>query len=137
MVGYNGSCKPNNIICGRNNPDPRSTAADLLWDGDIEAAFRYQLGPSGISLEALRAQPGGVQVPLKNRYRKYAEQENGFARGFRTPTRKIELYSETMLLNGYPPLLEFVEPLVSPVSRPDLAEHYPLILTCAKNTLFY
>ncbi|MGE5073077.1 MAG: molybdopterin-containing oxidoreductase family protein, partial [Anaerolineae bacterium] len=107
-----------------------------FWDGDIEAAYRYQLGPSGISLEALRQQPGGVQVPLQTRHRKYAEQENGIVAGFRTPTRKIELYSETMLLHGYPPLPEFEEPLVSPISRPDLAERYPLILTCAKNTLF-
>jgi len=107
-----------------------------FWDGDIEAAYRYQLGPSGISLEALRAQPGGIHVLLQTRYQKYAEQENGVARGFRTPTRKIELYSETMLQHGYPPLPEFQEPQVSPVSRPDLAERYPLILTCAKNTLF-
>jgi len=107
-----------------------------FWNGDMEAAYRYQLGPSGISLEELRAQPGGVQVPLQTRYRKYAEQENGVARGFRTPSRKIELYSETMLQHGYPPLPEYEEPLVSPVSRPDLAERYPLVLTCTKNTLF-
>ena len=35
-----------------------------------------------------------------------------------------------------PPLPEYEEPLVSPLSRPELAERYPLILTCAKNTLF-
>jgi anaerobic selenocysteine-containing dehydrogenase len=107
-----------------------------FWDGDIQAGYRHQLGPSGISLERLREQPGGVRVPLQTRYRKYAEQENGAARGFRTPTRKIELYSETMLEHGYPPLPEYEEPRVSPVSRPDLAERYPLILTCVKNTLF-
>jgi anaerobic selenocysteine-containing dehydrogenase len=107
-----------------------------FWDGDIEAAYRHQLDPSGVSLEALRAQPGGVRVPRQTRYRKYAEQQNGSVRGFDTPTRKIELYSETMLKHGYPPLPEFAEPLVSPLSRPDLAARYPLILTCAKNTLF-
>jgi anaerobic selenocysteine-containing dehydrogenase len=48
-----------------------------FWDGDIEAAYRYQLGPSGVSLEALRQQPGGVRVPLQARYRKFAEQKNG------------------------------------------------------------
>lgn len=109
---------------------------DHFWNGDIEAAYRYQLGPSGISLEELRAQPGGVQVPLETRYRKYAEQENGVARGFRTPSRKIELYSETMLQHGYPPLPEYVEPAVGPVARPDLVERFPLILTCTKNSLF-
>ncbi len=107
-----------------------------FWDGDIEAAYRYQLGPSGVSLEALREQPGGIQTPQQTRYRKFAEQEEGVPRGFNTPTRKIELYSERLLDYGYPPLPEYEEPLVSPSSRPQLAERYPLILTCAKHTLF-
>ena len=109
---------------------------DHFWDGDIEAAYRYQLGPSGVSLAALRRQPGGVRVPLETRHRKFAEHQDGVPRGFNTPTRKIELYSQTMLEHGYPPLPEYEEPLVSPLSRPDLAERYPLILTCAKHTLF-
>jgi anaerobic selenocysteine-containing dehydrogenase len=107
-----------------------------FWGGDIEAAYRYQLGPSGVSLEALREQPGGVRVPRQTRYRKFAEPVDGVPRGFNTPTRKVELYSETMLEHGYPPLPEYAEPLMSPLSRPDLAGRYPLILTCAKNTLF-
>jgi anaerobic selenocysteine-containing dehydrogenase len=107
-----------------------------FWDGDLEAAYRYQLSPSGVSLEELREQPGGVRVPLQTRYRKFAEQENGVPRGLKTPTRKIELYSETMLEHGYPPLPEYEEPLMSPLSRPELADRYPLLLTCAKNTLF-
>ena len=78
-----------------------------FWDGDIEAAYRHQLGPSGVSLEALREQPGGVRVPLQTRYRKYAEQKDGVPRGFATPTRKIELYSETLLEHGYPPLPDY------------------------------
>jgi len=107
-----------------------------FWDGDLEAAYRYQLSPSGMSLEALREQPGGVRVPLQARYRKFAERKDGIPRGFNTPTRKVELYSETMLEHGYPPLPEYAEPLMSPLSRPDLAGRYPLILTCAKHTLF-
>lgn len=107
-----------------------------FWGGNIEAAYRYQLGPSGVLLDALREQPGGVRVNQQTRYRKFAEQVDGVPRGFRTPTRKIELYSEAMLEHGYPPLPEYAEPLVSPLSRPDLAERYPLILTSAKNPLF-
>lgn len=107
-----------------------------FWDGDIEAAYRYQLGPSGLSLDALRAQPGGMRAPVTTHYRKFAERKDSTPRGFNTPTRKIELYSEMLLDGGYPPLPEYVEPLVSPVSRPDLADRYPLILTCAKHTLF-
>ncbi|MCI0395032.1 MAG: molybdopterin-dependent oxidoreductase [Chloroflexi bacterium] len=107
-----------------------------FWDGDIEAAYRYQLSPSGVSLEALREQPGGVRAPQETRYRKFAEQKDGVPRGFNTPTRKVELYSETLLEHGYPPLPEYEEPLMSPLSRPELAGRYPLILTCAKHTLF-
>jgi anaerobic selenocysteine-containing dehydrogenase len=107
-----------------------------FWDGDTQAAYRYQLGPSGISLEKLREQPGGVQLSQQARYRKFAERVDIAPRGFKTPTRKIELYSEQMLEYGYPPLPEFEEPRMSPLSRPDLAGRYPLILTCAKNTLF-
>jgi anaerobic selenocysteine-containing dehydrogenase len=109
---------------------------DRFWDGDIEAAYRYQLGPSGVTLEALRENPAGVRVPLQTRYRKYAEHTNGVPSGFATPTRKIELYSETFLEHGYPPLPHHEEPLIGPRSRPDLAQRYPLILTCAKSTQF-
>jgi anaerobic selenocysteine-containing dehydrogenase len=107
-----------------------------FWDGDIEAAYRYQLGPSGITLEVLRENPSGVRVPLQTNYRKFAAQKDGTPQGFATPTRKIELYSETLLEHGYPPLPEYEEPLVSPRTRPDLAERFPLIFTCAKHTLF-
>jgi len=107
-----------------------------FWNGDIDAAYRYQLEPSGVSLDALRENPSGVRVPLQTRYRKYAEEKEGVPNGFATPTRKIELYSETLLEHGYPPLPEYEEPLISPLSRPELAERYPLILTCAKDTLF-
>jgi anaerobic selenocysteine-containing dehydrogenase len=109
---------------------------DHFWDGNIEAAYRYQLGPSCVSLAALREQPGGVRVAQPARYRKFAEQVSGISRGFNTPTRKIELYSEVMLEHGYSPLPEYVEPLMGPMSRPELIERYPLILTCAKNGLF-
>jgi anaerobic selenocysteine-containing dehydrogenase len=110
--------------------------ADRFWNGDVDAAQRHQLGPSGVTLETLRENPSGVRVPLQTRYRKYAEQKDGVPSGFATPTGKIELYSETFLEHGYPPLPEHVEPLIGPVSRPDLAERYPLILTCAKSTQY-
>ncbi len=107
-----------------------------FWDGDIHAAFRHQLAPSGVTLEHLHAEPGGVRVPLTTRHRKYAELNGDGPRGFRTPSRKVELYSEVLLDHGYPPLPEFEEPRTSPISRPDLAERFPLILTCAKSLWF-
>jgi len=75
-----------------------------FWNGDIDAAFRYQLEPSGISLDMLRENPGGIRVPLQTRYRKFAEEENGRPRGFATPSRKIERRSP--LHKGQHPLPE-------------------------------
>ena len=134
VVGPRGEARSDNeIIFELAN---RLGLGAYFWDGDIQAAYRYQLGPSGLSLEALREQPGGIRVPVQTRYRKFAEREEGISRGFNMPTRKIELYSQTMLEHGYPPLPEYEEPLVGPQTRPDLVERFPLILTCAKHTLF-
>jgi anaerobic selenocysteine-containing dehydrogenase len=107
-----------------------------FWNGDLDAAWQHQLGPSGVTLERLRAEPAGVRVPLATRHRKYAEMDGGVPRGFATPSRKIELYSEAMVDHGYSPLPEFEEPGTSPRSRPDLAQRFPLILTCAKSLWF-
>ena len=101
-----------------------------FWDGDIDAAYRHQLAPSGITLEELRAHPEGIRVPLSTRHRKYADT------GFATPSGKVELYSATLAAHGYDPLPAFDEPLTSPRSRPDLAEKYPLVLSCAKSVFF-
>ena len=108
-----------------------------FWRGDIEAAYRHQLAPTGVTLEQLRAAPGGVRVPLQTREAKHAESDvKGAPRGFATPSRKVELYSQTFLEHGYAPLPEFAEPPSSPVARPDLAVRFPLILTSAKPSLF-
>jgi anaerobic selenocysteine-containing dehydrogenase len=111
--------------------------AEQFWNGDIDAAYRHQLGPSGVSLEQLRDTPGGVRVPLQTRHAKHAEPDaNGTPRGFETPSRKVELFSQAFLDHGYAPLPEFAEPEIGPVARPDLAQRFPLILTSAKSTLF-
>ena len=102
-----------------------------FWNGDVDAAYRHQLGLSGLSLEALRAEPRGIRVPLATRYAKHAERDaNGNARGFPTPSRKAEFWSETLQEKGYQPLPDYAPP---PAPQPD---RYPLVLTCAKPTLF-
>ena len=107
-----------------------------FWDGDIDASYRDQLTPIGIGLEELRASPGGVQLQLETRYAKHAELDpNGAPKGFATPSRKVELYSQTFLDQGYSPLPDFEEPQIGP-ARNDLAARFPLVLTSAKATLF-
>ena len=134
VVGPRGECRSDTEIVF--DLALRLGLGDHFWGGDIEAAYRYQLQPSGISLEKLRENPGGIRVPLQTRYRKFAELRDGVPHGFATPTRKVELYSQTLLEHGYSPLPEYEEPRMSPFSRQDLVERFPLILTTAKNTLF-
>src|SRR6516162_5604997 len=110
---------------------------EVFWNGDIDAAYRQQLAPTGVILEELRATPAGMRVPLQTRHSKYATPDTGGTpRGFATPSRKVELYSQTFLDHGYAPLPEFTEPPVGPLARPDLAARFPLVLTSAKPTLF-
>jgi len=102
-----------------------------FWNGDVEAAYRHQLAPSGLRLEALRAEPSGIRVPLTPHYAKHAAQDAaGNGRGFATPSRKVEFWSETLQAKGYAPMPDFVPP-----SALD-PERYKLVLTCAKPTLF-
>lgn len=103
---------------------------EQFWNGDIGAAYRHQLAPSGVTLEQLQASPGGVRVQLQPRYRKYAD------KGFATPSGRVEFYSQTFLDHGYAPLPDFEEPQMGPIARPDLAARFPLVLTCAKPTMF-
>lgn len=104
-----------------------------FFGGDVEAGWRFQLAPSGVSLEQLRADPAGVRLPLTTRHRKYAAAgDDGRPAGFATPTGRIELYVEAFLDIGQPPLPAFTEPAWSRRSRPDLADAFPLVLTCNK-----
>lgn len=64
-------------------------------------------------------------------YKKY---EKGLLRsdgapGFNTPTGRIELYSTVLHRLGDDPLPYYLEPKFSKISRPDLAEDYPLMVT--------
>jgi len=101
--------------------------ANLFWGGDIDAGYRAQLAPSGIDPEELRQRPEGLPVPHRTRHRKYRDA------GFATPSRKVEIYSEMLQGIGQAPLPDFVEPATGPISRPDLAERFPLVLTSAKS----
>jgi anaerobic selenocysteine-containing dehydrogenase len=69
-------------------------------------------------------------VPLATPNAKHGEPDaNGNARGFPTPSRKVEFWSETLRAKGYQPLPDFTPPRQQ-------VDRYPLVLTCAKSTLF-
>jgi anaerobic selenocysteine-containing dehydrogenase len=111
--------------------------SDQFWQGDVETGYAYELQPSGVTLEQLKNSPGGISLPAKPTYEKHATTtKEGDARGFATPSKKVELYCQVFAANGYPAMPEYVEPALSPVSRPDIAAAFPLVLTNAKFTTF-
>ncbi|MFF0739227.1 molybdopterin-dependent oxidoreductase [Streptomyces sp. NPDC004111] len=114
----------------------RTGMGELFFDGDIEAAWNWQLGPLGLTVEELRDTPGGVRVPREKAHRKYArpappgpDVPDGAVTGFNTPTRRVELYSQRLLDHGYPPVPRHSEP-----AAPD--DRFPLVLTNAKHGYF-
>jgi len=108
-----------------------------LFDGDQDAGHRFALEPTGVTLERLRAEPGGVRVPIEPQFKRYtAPGPDGRSTGFATPSRRVEIYSAQLGALGQSPLPDYVEPAGSPVSRPDLGARFPLRLTSAKVVQF-
>jgi anaerobic selenocysteine-containing dehydrogenase len=97
---------------------------DLFWDGDINAGLNAIIAPLGLTLDDLRAQPGGISFPGEPRYFRYRQD------GFKTQTGKIEIFSECFRDAGEDPLPRFIEPAVSPYRSG--SDAFPLVLTSAK-----
>jgi len=115
-----------------------------------EEAIDEQLGPLGLTCEDLREHPEGVIISVPPflytkftgpfgkimrgalsllKFRDYPDMYKKYeARGFMTPSKKVEIYSERLKALGHDPLPHHREPAESPVSRPDLTAEYPLIL---------
>ena len=98
------------------------------WD-NVADFFTEQIKPQlGITFEELQ-ELGWVQQEFE--YRKY---EKGLLRpdgepGFNTPTGLVELCSSLYEDWGEDPLPYFEENALTPFSRPELANEYPLIMT--------
>jgi len=89
------------------------------WKTDEEVVDA--LMEPGEFTELLKASPLGAY---------YGEKEYDVhkKKKLRTPSGKIELYSQSLKDYGYDPIPEYMEPYRSPVSTPELCQSYPLIL---------
>lgn len=100
------------------------------WRTDDEVV-EYWLKPMGLTVQQLtKENPEGVFFAEK----KYDLRHKG---EFKTPSKKIEIYSRTLAEYGYDPLPVHIEPSLSPISTPELAMEYPLILTTGARVLEY
>jgi anaerobic selenocysteine-containing dehydrogenase len=87
---------------------------------DAEELYDYLLEPVGLTLDGFKKQKR-IYAPIE--YRQYEKT------GFNTPSGKVELYSSIQEKYNCDPIPTYTEPFESPVSTPQLAREYPLILT--------
>ncbi|MDX2203702.1 MAG: molybdopterin-dependent oxidoreductase [Hyphomicrobiaceae bacterium] len=105
--------------------------AASMFELDAERGHAAALGDSGVTLAALRAHPEGVEVATSVALEAHAAETDGIARGFATPTRRIEIYSERLLAVGQAPV-----PTLAADDLPATSPQFPLLLGCAKTVAY-
>jgi anaerobic selenocysteine-containing dehydrogenase len=104
----------------------------LFWGGDFEKSLDDILEPAGITVASLGRHPEGIEnnpIPHSDKHYELA--------GFQTPSGKVEIVSSVLKEYGYDPLPVYQEPAESPISRPDLAKSFPLVMTSGARTIAY
>ncbi len=113
---------------------------EFKWN-NLQDLFDEIIKPSGLTFKELQERvwvippEGHPSVP-------YHRHKKGLLRpdrrpGFNTPTGLFELYSTLREDWGLEPMPHHEEPPFTPVSRPDLAEKYPLILSTGRRSPVY
>jgi len=138
-----GPRRYNHILTSRKVIEPRGECWDdrkiiielakrmgvnIPWQ-NVAEFNEWQLEEVGVKFREIQRRPHQmISFPIQ--YKKYEEN------GFHTPSGKIEIRSSLLEKQGYDPLPRFVEPPQSPVSTPDLAKEFPLILTNHRNIIY-
>jgi anaerobic selenocysteine-containing dehydrogenase len=98
------------------------------WNSD-EKVVEHMLEPSGITLSQLmEEQPEGIQ---------FGDRVYEVEKKFRTPSGKIELYSQSLADLSEDPIPVHKEPTQSPSCAPELASEYPFILVTGARLIEY
>jgi anaerobic selenocysteine-containing dehydrogenase len=97
-------------------------------DDNLEDILNYRLEPTGLTFEELKSR--SIVYP-PHEYRKFEKN------GFRTPSRKVELYCKALERLGYDPLPAYSEPPESPTSQPEMATKFPYVLTTGSRRIEY
>jgi len=101
------------------------------WETD-EEVVELELKPSGLSYKELKEDKIAGAYYMAKKY----GMDGYEIKGFSTPSKKIEIYSETFEKAGFDPLPTYREPDQSPLNK-DLSGKYPLILTTGARILYY
>jgi anaerobic selenocysteine-containing dehydrogenase len=103
----------------------RLTPEDPLLTKTHEACLDWILEPTRMTIADFAKHPAGCFIKDLKRppYQKYRKS------GFKTPSGKFEFTSSILKDAGLNPLPAYEEPGLSPVSTPEMAGRFPLILT--------
>jgi len=88
------------------------------WKND-EEVVSHMIEPSGLTMAQLNDKPEGIM---------FGERSYEMPKKIRTPSKKIELYSQSLADFGHDPIPNHKEPTQSPVRNPELAREFPLVL---------
>ena len=111
------------------NADDPELARQSLHVNGLTAVYPPKEAFDGITLERLRKE-GPLRLSLPKDYAPFAEGKFG------TPSGKCEFYSERLAKSGMDPLPCYVPPHEDPLTRPELAENYPLQMICPPESSF-
>ncbi|MEG3641452.1 molybdopterin-containing oxidoreductase family protein [Magnetococcus sp. PR-3] len=115
--------------------------ADQFWQGDLHASIEEQAEGLGAPLwEQVKKEPGGITVfgtAVMDDDVDEVTEKLYEARGFPTPSGKVEFDADELHQSGYDGLPTYKEPAESPHSKPDTAKDYPLVLTTGGRSVVY
>ena len=103
---------------------------------NYEDLLDYRLEPMGMTFAQLAEKGSVMRENEPDKFRKGKMRRDGKP-GFNTRSGKIEFASPVLAEFGYDPLPDFVEPPLSPVSTPEVAKAFPLILVSGTRSLEY
>ena len=96
----------------------------------------FRLEPMGLTFDEF-AKMGSVKGPAAPQKYLSGKMRRDGKPGFNTQSGRIEFTSIKLSTHGYDPLPDFVEPPLSPISDPELAKDYPLIMISGTRSVEY
>jgi anaerobic selenocysteine-containing dehydrogenase len=138
--------------------DPDYMGEDLAYWDSVEELWDHFLSRIGLTWEKLKELTPYEYMPLADwkTYDVYKKTDprTGKPAGFNTPSKKCELYLESMITLGrtgqpfsscelppasvdYDPLPYYLEPAESPLAGSELAKEFPLVMTGGRVPFFH
>ncbi|MCI1654969.1 MAG: molybdopterin-dependent oxidoreductase [Lachnospiraceae bacterium] len=138
--------------------DPEFMGKNLPYWDKVTDLWDHFLGRIGLTFDELKEKTPYTYMP-KEEWKEYyvykkTDPKTGKPQGFQTPSRKCELYLESMIELGrtgkpfakcelppasvdYDPLPYYMEPYESPRDKEGIAQEYPLVMTGGRVPFFH